>query len=344
MKLIDRLAGYGINHLSWLSTAALEEINPIEAAQDMKENVVTSTKQVIYDYLGQKGILVSDFFFNLIVAVLILVVGFKVIKVIRKILDKIFERSKIDVTLRTFLNSAANIAMKVLVIFLAITQLGVASSTIVALLGSATLAIGLSLQGSLANIAGGVILLFIKPFRVGDYIQEEGSGKEGTVKAIGIIYTELLTADKKVVMIPNGSLANSSITNMTHEHKRRMEINVGISYGQDIGKVRRALLMVAKREKYCLQDDLINVVVTEYQDSSIMVQLRYWVEPQNYWEARFRSLEDIIVTFEEEGISIPYNQLDVHLELQDTPEKLSGGRLLGSHLPEERNNTKGIRV
>ena len=342
--MFDRLAGHEIDHFPLLSETALEGTNPIEAAQDMKENVVTGLKQVIYDYLGQKGILVSDFFFNLIVAVLILVIGFKIIKVIRKILDKIFERSKIDVTLRTFLNSAANIAMKVLVIFLAVTQLGVASSTIVALLGSATLAIGLSLQGSLANIAGGVILLFIKPFRVGDYILEEGSGKEGTVKAIGIIYTELLTADKKVVMIPNGNLANSSITNMTHEHKRRMEISVGISYGQDIGKVRKALLMVAKREKHCLQDDLINVVVTEFLDSSIVVQLRYWVEPQNYWEARFRSLEDIIVTFEEEGITIPYNQLDVHLELQDAPEKLSGGRMLGDHSSEDGSNMRGVRI
>ena len=296
-----------------LTAAGSEGINPIETAQDLKENVLTSTKEIIYDYLGQKGLLVSDFFFNLVVALLILVIGFRVICVLRRILNKIPERSKIDVTWKTFLDSAANIAMKVLVIFLAVTQLGVASSSIIALLGSATLAIGLSLQGSLANISGGVVLLFIKPFRVGDYILEEGSGKEGTVKAIGIIYTELLTADKKAVMIPNGNLANSSITNMTHEHKRRMEISVGICYGQDIGKVRKALLTVAQREKYCLHDDAVDVVVTEYLDSSIVVLLRYWVEPQYYWEARFRSLEDILVTFEEEGISIPFNQLDVHL-------------------------------
>ena len=326
-----------------LTAAGSEAVNPIETAQDLKENVLTSTKQIIYDYLGQKGLLLSDFFFNLIIALLILVIGFRVINVMRKVLDKILVRSKIDVTLKTFLNSAANISMKVLVIFMAVTQLGVASSSIIALLGSAALAVGLSLQGSLANIAGGVILLFIKPFRVGDYILEEGSGKEGTVKAIGIIYTELLTADKKAVMVPNGNLANSSITNMTHEHKRRMEIDVGISYGQDIGKVRKALLMVAKREKYCLHDDVVDVVVTEFLDSSIVVQLRYWVDPQNYWEARFRSMEDIIDTFEEEGISIPYNQLDVHLELQDNPEKLSGGRLLGDHSSEE-NNMRKVRV
>ena len=360
LKLYGRLLVHGIGHLGsavngfhhgqagqgyfpLLTAYGSEGANPIETAQDLKENVLTSTKQIIYDYLGQKGLLLSDFFFNLIVALLILLIGFRIVNVLRKILNKILERSKVDVTLRTFLNSAANIAMRVLVIFMAVTQLGVASSSIIALLGSAALAVGLSLQGSLANIAGGVILLFIKPFRVGDYILEEGSGKEGTVKAIGIIYTELLTADKKAVMIPNGNLANSSITNMTHEHKRRMEIDVGISYGQDIGKVRKALLMVAKREKYCLQDDLVNVVVTEFLDSSIMVQLRYWVEPQNYWEARFRSMEDIIETFEEEGISIPYNQLDVHLELQDNPEKLSGGRLLGDHSTEE-NNIRKVRV
>lgn len=321
-----------------------ETATAVEAAQEIKDDVVSNTKQVIYDYLGKKGLLISDFLFNLLIAAIILFVGFKIIKYILKILNKLFEKSKMDVTLKTFLNSAANIAMKILVIFLAVTQLGVASSTIVALLGSATLAIGLSLQGSLANIAGGVVLLFIKPFRVGDYILEEGTGKEGTVKAIGIIYTELVTADKKAVMIPNGNLANSSITNMTHEHKRRMELSVGISYGQDIAKVRKALLMVAKREKYCLHDDLVNVVVLEFQDSSIIVQLRYWVEPQYYWEARFRSLEDIIVTFEEEGISIPYNQLDVHLEMQDKPEKLSGGRLLGHHDPDQEPERKKIRI
>ena len=310
----------------------------------VKEDMMTSVKKVIYDYLGKKGLLLSDFLFNLLIALLILFAGFKIIKYLRKLLDRIFEKSKMDVTLRTFLNSAINIALKVLVIFLAVNQLGVASSTIIALLGSATLAIGLSLQGSLANIAGGVILLFIKPFRVGDYILEEGTGKEGTVKAIGIIYTELLTADKKAVMIPNGNLANSSITNMTHENKRRMEINVGISYGQDIGKVRKALLMVAKREKFCLQDEMVNVIVLEFLDSSIVVQLRYWVDPQNYWEARFRSLEDIIVTFEEEGISIPYNQLDVHLELQENPEKMSGGRLLGDHSSDGDNYTRKVRL
>ena len=189
---------------------------------------------LIYEYLGKTGVKLADFCGDIIGALLILFIGFKIVSYVVKMAHKIFERSIMDTTLQTFLLSFIKIGGKVLVIFMAVTKIGVAASSIVALLGSAGLALGLSLQGSLSNIAGGVILLLLKPFQVGDYIIEGNSGKEGTVQAIGIMYTKLLSVDNKAIMIPNGNLSNASITNVTYQEKRRVDLNVGIEYSEDI--------------------------------------------------------------------------------------------------------------
>ena len=191
---------------------------------------------LIYEYLGKTGVKLADFCGDIIGALLILFIGFKIVSYVVKMAHKIFERSIMDTTLQTFLLSFIKIGGKVLVIFMAVTKIGVAASSIVALLGSAGLALGLSLQGSLSNIAGGVILLLLKPFQVGDYIIEGNSGKEGTVQAIGIMYTKLLSVDNKAIMIPNGNLSNASITNVTYQEKRRVDLNVGIEYSEDIKK------------------------------------------------------------------------------------------------------------
>ena len=208
---------------------------------------------LIYEYLGKTGVKLADFCGDIIGALLILFIGFKIVSYVVKMAHKIFERSIMDTTLQTFLLSFIKIGGKVLVIFMAVTKIGVAASSIVALLGSAGLALGLSLQGSLSNIAGGVILLLLKPFQVGDYIIEGNSGKEGTVQAIGIMYTKLLSVDNKAIMIPNGNLSNASITNVTYQEKRRVDLNVGIEYSEDIKKVRKVLNALIEKNRQELQ-------------------------------------------------------------------------------------------
>ena len=222
-----------------------------------------------------------------------------------------------DTTLQTFLLSFIKIGGKVLVIFMAVTKIGVAASSIVALLGSAGLALGLSLQGSLSNIAGGVILLLLKPFQVGDYIIEGNSGKEGTVQAIGIMYTKLLSVDNKAIMIPNGNLSNASITNVTYQEKRRVDLNVGIEYSEDIKKVRKVLNALIEKEPARITDEPVKIYVNEFQASSIDIGIRYWVKTEDYWESRWRVLEEIKEEFDNNNIAIPFEQLDVNLSPQE---------------------------
>lgn len=272
------------------------------------KSVITS---VVYDYLGTTGTRVLDFIGNIVIGLLILLIGFKLIKHIIKIFDHIFEKSKIDSTLRTFLISFLKITLKILVIFFAITKIGVGTSSIIALIGSAGVAVGLSLQGSLANIAGGVILLLMKPFEVGDYILEEGSSKEGTVQSIGIMYTKLLSPETKTIFVPNGSLSGSSITNYTSQGKRRVKIQIGIEYDQDIRKVRQVIAGVLIEEKAKLAEPEPQIFVDEFQDSCICMGIHYWTTPQDYWASKWRVQEQIKEAFDKNGINIPFNRMDI---------------------------------
>lgn len=266
-----------------------------------------------YEYLGKSGTALLDFIGNLFVAILILLIGLRLSKYIVKICIKIFEQSKMDPMLQSFLNSFLKIALKILVFILAITRLGIAASSIVAVVGSAGLALGLSLQGSLSNIAGGVILLLIKPFQVGDYILEDSSGKEGTVQAIGIMYTRLLSADNKTIMIPNGNLSAASITNYTYQEKRKVDLRIGVGYNDDIRLVRETLFEVLHQEPALLENEPIQIFVNDYKDSCIEMGIRYFVKTEDYWPSRWRVLENIKYAFDENGISIPFNQLDVNI-------------------------------
>lgn len=266
-----------------------------------------------YEYLGKSGTALLDFIGNLIVAVLILFIGLRISKYIVKICTKIFEQSKMDPMLQSFLISFLKIALKILVFIFAITKLGIAASSIIAVVGSAGLAVGLSLQGALSNIAGGVILLLIKPFQVGDYILEDSSGKEGTVQAIGIMYTRLLSVDNKTIMIPNGNLSAASITNYTYQEKRKIDLRIGVGYHDDIRKVRETLFEVLHQEPALLEDEPIQIFVSDYKDSCIEMGIRYFVKTEDYWPSRWRVLENIKYAFDENGISIPFNQLDVNI-------------------------------
>ncbi|MBR0341445.1 MAG: mechanosensitive ion channel [Oscillospiraceae bacterium] len=251
---------------------------------------------------------------DLFIAILILLVGFRLAGWAVRAARKVFEKAGMDESLQTFLLSAISIVSKILVGFMAVTRLGIATSSIIAVLGSAMLAIGMSLQGSLSNIAGGVVLLLVKPFAAGDYIVEEGTGKEGYVTAVGLVYTTLRTIDNKVIMVPNGALAASAITNYTAEAKRIVQIYVGVEYSEDIGKVRRVIEDVVRAEPARLEGEEIKIYVHEFADSSINMGIRFWVKTEDYYPSLWGCQERLKTAFDENAISIPFPQVDVHLD------------------------------
>ena len=277
------------------------------------DSVRKSILSVVYEYLGRTGVLFMEFLGNCVIALLILIIGLKLSNYVVKLCKRVFERSKMDLMIQTFLLSCMRIGLKILVVFIAVQQVGVQASSIIAVIGSAGLAVGLSLRGSLSNIAGGVILLVVKPFQVGDYILEESSGKEGTVQSIGIMYTKLSSMDNKAILIPNGNLSNASITNVTNQDKRRVDLLVGIEYSEDIKKVKEILSEVIESEPVLLKEDPVKVYVSDFRESCIDIGIRYWVRTEDYWESRWRVLEKIKYAFDEAGVTIPFNQIDVNV-------------------------------
>lgn len=277
------------------------------------DSVRKSILSVVYEYLGRTGVLFMEFLGNCVIALLILIIGLKLSNYVVKLCKRVFERSKMDLMIQIFLLSCMRIGLKILVVFIAVQQVGVQASSIIAVIGSAGLAVGLSLQGSLSNIAGGVILLVVKPFQVGDYILEESSGKEGTVQSIGIMYTKLSSMDNKAILIPNGNLSNASITNVTNQDKRRVDLLVGIEYSEDIKKVKEILSEVIESEPVLLKEDPVKVYVSDFRESCIDIGIRYWVRTEDYWESRWRVLEKIKYAFDEAGVTIPFNQIDVNV-------------------------------
>ncbi len=269
---------------------------------------------IIHEYLGSSGLRIFGFLGDLIVSLLIIIIGMKVADYLVKLMKTALEKSNIEVTLQTFLISLVRIGLKIVVIIWAVTNLGVAESSIVAALGSGALALGLSLQGSLSNIAGGVILLLMKPFTVGDYIFEDATGKEGIVQAIGIMYTKLLTTDNKEILIPNGSLMNTSITNINRQGVRRVDIFIGVEYSADIRLAKDILTKVVSTDEAVLKDHEVTVFVDSFEDSAVKLGVRYWVPTDMYWVSRWRSNERIKEELESQGIYMPYNKLDVNLQ------------------------------
>ncbi len=244
-------------------------------------------------------------------AILVLVVGWLLIKLIRKLLAVSLAKGKIDNSLSNFLLGFTSILLKIVLLISVASTLGLKTTSLLAVLGSAGLAIGLALQGSLSNLAGGVLILFLKPFKVGDFI--EGAGHSGSVQEIGLFNTTLLTPDNKRVVIPNGTLSNASLTNFTAEGKRRLDFTFGIGYGDDIKKAKEVLTRIANEETRRLNDHEIVVAVGSLGDSSVNLLLRFWVTSQDYWATYWDNVEKVKLTFDQEGISIPFPQRDVHL-------------------------------
>lgn len=251
---------------------------------------------------------------RILLAALCFVVGVQLIKLVRRIIKKSMQRAGAEVGAVQFVDSFVKSALYVMLVLMLASSFGLEAASIVALLGSAGVAIGLAVQGSLSNLAGGVLILMLKPFKVGDYIVEGSAGKEGTVTEIQIFYTRLLTADNRTVILPNGSLANNSLVNVTAQECRRMDIKVGISYGADLKAAKEVLLEVLRKDEAVLKDRDMLVFVDELADSSVVLGVRCWFAQADFWRGKWRITENCKLALDEAGIEIPFPQLDVHLD------------------------------
>ncbi len=247
---------------------------------------------------------------DLILAIIIFFVGLWIVRFINKMVRRFFYKKDYDETLESFLQSFISITLKVLLFVVVVTQLGVKSSSLVAMVGAAGLAIGLALQGSLANFAGGVLILVFKPFKVGDWISAQGL--DGSVKQISIFSTKLNTFGNQVAIIPNGQLSNGSIVNYNMEDTRRDKFDVGIGYGSNIKTAKDILLQICADNPDILKDPIPEVSVGELGDSSVNLTLRFWAKNELFWPAHFYVIEETKLRFDEAGIEIPFPQRVIH--------------------------------
>ncbi len=247
---------------------------------------------------------------NLIMAIIIFFVGFWVIKFINNMVSRFFQKKDYDETLESFLQSFISIALKALLFVLVVTQLGVKTSSLVAIIGAAGLAIGLALQGSLANFAGGVLILIFKPFKVGDFISAQGI--DGTVKEISIFNTKLSTFGNQVAILPNGQLSNGNIINFNMESTRRDKIDVGIGYGSNIKQAKEILLEICAENPNINTEPAPEVYVGALGDSSVNLTLRFWANNDVFWAAHFYVIEQTKLRFDAAGIEIPFPQRVMH--------------------------------
>ncbi len=249
---------------------------------------------------------------KIIAALLVLVIGLKVAGFIVKLVTKSRAFSKIDITAQTFLKSVLNIALKAIVFVTAIGVLGVPLTSVVTVIASCGVAVGLALQGGLSNLAGGIIIIILKPFKVGDYIVE--GGVEGTVEAIGIFYTTLLTPDNKRVIIPNGSLMNSTVTAVNQLETRRVDFKFSVSYSTDIDKARKVINYVIENTENIIAERGVDIFLSNHGESSIDFAVRVWTQTENYWSVYFSINENMKKAFDKAGIEIPFPQVDVHMK------------------------------
>ena len=243
---------------------------------------------------------------NLVSALVLGFVGWWVIKLINLGVSKFFEKREYDRTLETFLEDFISNGLKILLFVMVITQVGVETSSLIAMLGAAGLALGLALQGSLSNFAGGILILIFKPFKIGDFISAQGS--EGTVKQITVFNTKLNTFGNQEVVIPNGNLSNDKITNFSSEGTRRENLIIGIAYSSNIQKAREIILGLCAQDENIITEEgkEAQVVVTELADSSVNLAVRYWASADTFWPTRFKMIEEIKIAFDREGIEIPF--------------------------------------
>ena len=288
-----------------------EQIQEISGEVSRLTGEVSSLSQQMLGMLPEA----TKFGFKVICAILVFLAGRVVIRWILKVMKRSMEKASVDKGVIQFVGSLLKVVLYAFLIFNISTSFGVKESSVAALLGTAGVTIGLALQGGLANIAGGVMLLLFRPFQVGDYVIIGSQvGCEGTVYKVEMCYTTLLSIDNKHVVIPNGTLSNSIITNVTARDLRKLEVKVGISYNSDIQKAKAILESILREDEDTRNDKDMVVFVDELGASSVVMGLRVWVATDSYWPVKWRLNERIKEEFDKNGIEIPYNQLQVHLK------------------------------
>lgn len=273
----------------------------------MNELNIDYLKEVVTHFSRQ----IIAFVPGVVAAIVTLIVGLWLANFLTKRVRVVLERRKVDATIRGFVINLVSAILKVLVFVIVITELGVETTSLAALIGAAGLAIGLSLQGSLSNFAGGVLILLMKPFRVDDFIEAQGAS--GTVKEISIFYTHLITINNQRIVIPNGQLSNNKVINFSSEDTRRNIMILGISYDSNIGVARETLLKIVNEHDKILAEPAPEVLVNELADSSVDLSLRFWTKTDDFWPTHFFVLEQAKLQLEAAGCSIPFPQRDVHL-------------------------------
>ena len=288
-------------------------------AAEVKEEVIEEVEElvkpdVLETYLKALPEKMISLGVRVVLAVLVFLIGAQLIKLIRKIVKKSMKRANAEMGAVQFVDSFIKASLFLVLVLMIASYFGLDAASVVAVLGSAGVAIGLAVQGSLSNLAGGVLILILKPFKVGDYIREDSYGKEGTVTEIRIFYTKLLTYDNQTVILPNGNLANNSLVNVSAEASRRVDIKVGISYQADLRKAKEVLLQVLVSDEKTIKDKDLLVFVDYLSDSAVMLGVRCWFAREDFWEGKWRVTENCKLALDDAGIEIPYNQLDVHVK------------------------------
>ena len=295
----------------WLAdTTALSNENVVQdAVQEASDQVgiIESYIQKLTDWCMSK-------LGSVVVAVIFMVVCFKLVKLLLKILRKSFERSKLDQSVAGFFISAVKIILNVLIVLTAASIVGFQITSFITILGTAGVTLGLALQGSLSNLAGGLLILILKPFRVGDYIVENNTHCEGTVVSIDIFYTRLITVDNKSVVIPNGNISNTSLVNVTEHDMRRVEIPFSVAYDSDMEKVKRVTLETIKDVDGFLKDEQVIFYIDEFADSGINIYVKFYATIEKFFDAKWDAMWKLKKAFDENGIEIPFNQMDVHMK------------------------------
>jgi small conductance mechanosensitive channel len=262
-------------------------------------------------YLEKAKGLLAQYGVKVVAAIAILIVGWIAAKTVQSLVRRMLKKGRVDAALVSFVSSLTYVALMAFVIIAALSQLGVQTASFVAVVGAAGLAVGLALQGSLGNFASGVLIIIFKPFRVGDYV--EGGGVAGIVEEISIFTTELKSPDNKKIIVPNGKMMGDNIVNYTAKEIRRLDLVAGVSYKDDLDKVRKVLADILAADERVLKDPAPTIGVLELGDSSVNFAVRPWVKTQDYWDVFFATQEKIKKQFDAQGISIPFPQRDVHL-------------------------------
>ena len=292
-------------YVSLLSKTAVSE----ETIQDVEKQL-----GLIQRYLDELPDRLLSLGIRVVLALVIFAIGSRVISLIRRFVRRGMAKSKASEEAEGFLDSALKVLLYVILVFMILGLFGVDAASVATVIGSVGVTVGLAIQGSLSNCIGGIMILILKPFRVGDYIIEDTGKNEGIVQQISVFYTKLATYDNQVILIPNGTLANATLTNVTDEPVRRVDLKVGISYNADIRTARAVIQKIGMSNPLLLAEKGVLVNVDSLADSSVLLAVKFWVKKEDYWQARYEMLEAIKYGFDENGIEIPFNQLDVHIK------------------------------